>query len=210
MRLSILIFGFLIINFILSCKKEQITQSKPTYQFPTTIGSTWEYSLEDTSVNIYNGKSTVSFGKVSVKIIGEKTLVNGKKSKIWLFNYPDKNDTLYSCLSNDSLIFYYEDGKYLGIKYGFILPFKVGNEWELGWLKYKVASHDTLNLASGIFLNTFHVKEFENQGNVYGWNDYFIDPGVGIVKYHYGTGVTLTEINHKIGWELISYKINSE
>jgi len=192
----------------ISCKK----MNEPDYnnpgksQFPMSVGSVWEYAIVDTLIHTYTGETEIHHDTVDVTIIGTTTLSNGKNAAIWQYKFRNKIDSLFVFLSDDSLIFY-DDDEYLTIKFGFMLQLQANNEWELSAINYKVFLKDTLQVPVGLFVKVYHVEEYERQGNVIGWNDYFIVPKIGIVKYHYGTFFTISEINNNIEWKLLAYSI---
>ena len=181
-----------------------ISTNHKTFQFPLTVGSSWKYSIIDTVVHTYTGEKEIDLDTVQVTIV-DSTVINGKKATIWEYKFKDKTDTLFAQLSGDTLLFYAADAKYK--KFGFILPLELGEEWQLPAKDYKVVAVRDLQLPAGLFKNVFVVREMERQGNAYGFNEYFVKSDVGIIKYHYGTFVTLAEINHKTKWELLSYRI---
>ena len=87
---------------------------------------------------------------------------------------------------------------------------KQNKEWQLSTSDYKVFLKDTLNSPVGLFTEVFQIKEYSVRvGNTAGYNEYFIVPQIGIVKYKYGIFTTVSEINHKSVWQLLFYQIKN-
>lgn len=199
--------------FVISCEKTKEPISSNTEEppkvshFPLTVGSSWKYAIVDTLIYTYTGETEIHHDTVDVTIIDSTILPNGENAVIWQYVFRNETDSLFACLSNDTLFFYDTDGNHLVLKFGFVLPLQVSNEWEFLLLDYRVFQKDSVQVPAGLFVDVFHVREREKQGNSIGWNDFFIAPKVGIVKYRYSTIVTLWEVNHKIGWELLTYQI---
>ena len=204
-------FTLIIIFFwgMTSCQKitEPIEKDKRASQFPMSVGSTWVYSIVDTVVYTYTGKTEIFYDTVKVSIVGFTNLPDGKEATVWQYQYRDTVDTLFVNLAGDTLLFYQKNGDYLLLKSGFILPLQVDKQWQLSVFDYWVEQADTVQVPAGVFINVFDVLERPRVGNVVGLNHYFIAPQVGIVKYYSGTFATFAEVNHKIEWKLLSYTI---
>ncbi len=207
----ILSLAFILGVGVLSCKRTTEPEQTPVhfskFQFPASVGSWWKYAIIDTLLYTYTGKIEISYGEVKVTILDSTTLPNGKSAKIWQYKYTDHIDTLYSSFSGDTLIFYNLYKQHLSEKFAFLLPLEAGKEWDISCCEYKAFLSEIVQVPAGTFENVINVREHERQGNALGWNNYFIAPYVGLIKYRYHTFVTLFEKNHKIEWKLLSYNL---
>ncbi|MFQ5751766.1 MAG: hypothetical protein ACE5HI_07200 [bacterium] len=209
MKRLFIISGVLVFWFgLFSCKdvNEPVYESYGT-SFPLSIGSWWQYGIVDTLIYTYTGVIEIHYDTVRATIEDSTTLPNGKSATVWIYEFKDRTDTLYASLSDDTLLFYRWDGKILTVRSGFILPLQIDQQWQLSILDYEVESMEDIEVPAGKFKNVFLVREHERQGNAFGWNSYYIAPDFGIIKYKYGTFVTLSEINHKIEWKLLSFYV---
>ena len=211
MRLIKLLSFIFCLFLIFSCEKDKNPTSAGNgrIEFPMDIGSSWIYSIIDEAYNSYTGSTEITYDTVDVKIINSTILPNGNKAFIWQYKFRDSSDSIFVSQSFDTLYFYY-DKKYLNIKFGLVFPLKQNKEWQLSTSDYKVFLKDTLNSPVGLFTEVFQIKEYSVRvGNTAGYNEYFIVPQIGIVKYKYEIFTTVSEINHKSVWQLLFYQIKN-
>jgi len=206
MRLKNFWFSIFCISLILSCEKDKNPISSSS-EVPMEIGSRWRYSIIDTAYDIYTHNFEVLYDTVDVKIIDTTVLPNGNIAKIWQYQFRDRIDSVFVAQSVDTLYFYW-DTTYLFIKFAILFPLEVNKEWQISFFDYKVFLTDTLFSPAGLFTDVFQIKEYPARiGNSFGTNEYSIVPDIGIVRYKYGISVTITQINHKSKWQLLSYNV---
>ncbi|RMG68018.1 MAG: hypothetical protein D6715_03400 [Calditrichaeota bacterium] len=198
----------------LSCdrNKDFLEIPGPIYEsetdiFPLRVGSWWKYNVVDTLIYTFTGKKEVSQSRLTVTIVDSTILPNGLAATVWTFNQNGKIDTLFAGFRGDTLLFFKKHSKSFFIRFGFLLPLQVGKVWRLPLRDYQVLSRQEVRVPAGTFKNAFLVQEIEREGNAFGGNSYFIAPGFGIVKYRYGTFVTLSETNHVVVWNLVSFDV---
>ena len=209
MRFIKLLYLLFCLFFIFSCQKDKnpISAENGEIEFPMNIGSNWKYSVTDTIIHTHPVSMEILYDKVDVKIIDSKVLSNGNKAMIWQYNYRNTIDSIFVSQSFDTLYFYNDD-KYLNIQFGIIFPLELNKKWQLSTSDYKVFIKDTLYTSIGLFTDVFQLKEYSVRvGNTTGYNEYFIVPQIGIVRYKYGIFTTLSEINHNSEWKILSYNI---
>jgi hypothetical protein len=194
-------FVFLILIFsavFTCCKKDdtQIENINGSEYFPNSIGDYWKYKYVDSLNN------STSF--VDVNIVGNKTLLNGQVSKVWVLKFTDKVDTNYVYQIGDTVRFL---NVYFETVNTYVTPLLANNKWENSFLfdSVEVKEQRTFILNNKNFDNSFLLNE-----HGYGFNynltsvEWFC-PDVGML--------TRTRKEFNLGpsdnsyWELVEYQL---
>ncbi len=166
--------------------------------FPNQVGDSWSYSVFDST--------TLKTQTVVVKIVGDTLFSNGDRFKIWEYRYPDKTDTGYVNIVNDTINFNFKSGFY-NTKYTF--PLYVGKSWLSGKSgsthSSTVEKIESITVPAGTFKDCYQIKT-TIVGYNYGLvtNDWFM-PGVGFIQHHINErsfGPADIQV-----WKLVNYTI---
>ncbi len=175
-----------------------------TNDFPLQVGDRWTYHVIDSIKNIND--------TVTVKINNVKYLPNGTIRYIWLFKFTDKIDSLYLERKIDTLSFLpiSLNGFYNGLS-KLVLPIKVGSTWGgIGDEAGSVASIDTVIVQGGTFYNAFRIVQSGFCCNDYSRIQFWIQPGVGIVKEINSIFISEEPNSRRLeNWELLSYSVSN-
>ena len=182
----------------------QKIQLDTTNDFPMHVGDSWTYHVIDSIKNIND--------TVIVKINNVMYLPNGTIRFLWLYKFSDKIDSLYLERTIDTLNFspISIDGFYNGIS-KLVLPLKDGNTWGgIGDETGSINSIDTVTVPGGTFDNAFRVVQSGFCCNDYNRIQFWIQPGVGIVKEINSILITVEPNSRRLEkWELLSYSVNN-
>ncbi|RMG64560.1 MAG: hypothetical protein D6715_09550 [Calditrichaeota bacterium] len=171
------------------------------------VGTEWIYELADTTANLYRRSFVVSKDTLSILVREEIPLEGCDRAVRWVIFRNGEADSMVVCQQGDSaILFFREDrfGRHLWLRFPF--PLLPGRTWAGDFADYSIDRVSRLELPSGEFFNVIRVKEIERQGNSAGFNAYYLDPRFGILKFYWGTIVTLFEVNHLISWDFLKKK----
>ena len=181
-------FSILLIIFLIGCQK---TNNTPSVEFfPNKVGDHWVYKYSPTL------SPEIDTGLINVDIVGQTTLPDGEKAKIWATRYsndPNNIDTSY-VVSVASLVKIYNGDICLpcttqmpGERRRYILPFVVNNKWFSALVfgdTTRVLSELNLSTPAGIFKNTFQLsKTIGYAVNSYTIDTIFLSPNIGMTKF---------------------------
>ncbi len=204
------VFFALFILFIFSCQRNNnpISSDNTEIFFPTTIGSSWNYSFVDTTFFIFYPDSfIVKTDTIHLEIVSNHLQSNSKREIIGLLGSGNSIDSLFLNYSSDTLFFYTKNSsKYFTSELVLIFPLKEGKKWKYRPFDYEVSTIDSLKLPFGSLKDVFVVKQLlKRVGNSGGENIYYIKPGIGIVKFVYRLWTTMRDTNYRKIWQLINY-----
>lgn len=200
-----ILYILLVISVLgLSCK-HNVTEpvpDKPIADFPNTVGNFWVYSV------LYG--SSVQPETVTVRIVGDTTILGNMSVKIWQTTNGLYIDTTFVRGSSDTIDFipkYFVDLNEGWTRY--VFPLEVGKTWRGNYAfddTSTVVEIDTVSGNAGTFPNAFLVKESAWSYNFRLWVSTWMVPKVGIVRqnivvYNFGP---LT----KTSWELLRYDVS--
>ena len=193
---------------LLSCQKQSNPLSVETEvpAFVKNIGAIYQYAVTDTTLFIFHADSLqISNDTATVAIIGYTVLPDGRKAFIWQRTFKGETDSILVTVSRDSVFFESRNG-YFASDLALVFPLQNGKSWKYSFFDFSVAALKRLRVPAGTFKNVFAVKQVVKRiGNTFGYNEYFIDPQVGILKFLSRISSTMGETNHRIKWELINY-----
>jgi hypothetical protein len=180
--------SILLILLLTGCQKTNNTASAEF--FPNQVGDHWVYKFSPSL------SPEIDTGLIHVDIVGQTTLPDGEKAKIWATRYSnDLNniDTSY-VVSDASLVKIYNGDICLpcttqmpGERRRYILPLVVNNKWHSALVfgdTTKVLSELNLSTPAGIFKNTFQLsKTIGYVVNSYTIDTIFLSPNIGMTKF---------------------------
>jgi hypothetical protein len=179
------------IFFILLLTACQKSNNRPSTEFfPNQVGDHWVYRYSPTvSPEIYTGF-------INVEIVGQTTLPDGEKAKIWATRYssdPNFIDTSYVISEATLVKIYYGDlclpctTQMPGEKRRYVLPLVINNKWFTAFFSgdtTKVLSEISLSTPAGIFKNTFQLsKTIGYSVNSYTKDSIYLSPNIGMTKF---------------------------
>ena len=177
-------------------------QNDTTNDFPLQVGDSWTYHIIDSLNNIID--------TVSVTINNVSYLPNGTIRYLWLYKFSNKIDYLYLERKIDTLSFLpiSSDGFYNGLS-KLVLPLKVGNTWGgIGDEMGSIDSIDTVTVPAGTFDGAFMAVQSGICCNDYSRIEFWIQPGVGIVKEINSIFISVEPNSRRLEkWELLSYSV---
>lgn len=180
--------GILLILLLTACQKSANTPSAEF--FPNQIGDHWVYKYSLTRL------PEIDTGLIYVDIVGQTTLPNGEKAKIWATRFssdPNQIDTSYVA-SDASRVKIYDGGICLpcttrmpGERRRYNFPLVVNKEWYSA-LSFgdttKVLSELNLSTPAGNFKNTFQLsKTIGYAVNSYTLDTILLSPNIGMTKF---------------------------
>jgi hypothetical protein len=180
--------SILLILLLTACQK---TNNTPSAEFfPNQVGDHWVYKY---SLSL---SPDIDTGLIKVDIVGQITLPDGEKAKIWATRYsndPNNIDTSY-VVSDASLVKIYNGDICLpcttqmpGERRRYILPLAVNNKWYSALVfgdTTKVLSELNLSTPAGIFKNTFQLsKTIGYAVNSYTIDTIFLSSNIGMTKF---------------------------
>lgn len=153
--------------------------------FPNKVGDKWIYNVYDSI--------KVRMDEVSVEITGTTSLPKGEVATIWVYKYPDKNDTNFVFQSGDTVKFIRASDlnpDYYVIRKKYIIPLSVGNSWTNLFLYDSIhVIKETLLLVNNLkFDSTYFLTEKGQTFNYFIYAEEYFKPTIGIVqlsKYEY-------------------------
>lgn len=189
--------------------------NKPTSSyFPLTPGSTWTYAQYDSTYSNYEIKKLYSDSqtRVTVTILKNVQVDSNHVKSLWQFQFPGHTDTAFVSSASDSVRL-----EIPSLSYGpatFILPLSIGQKWSGKGINgtFSVVSPDTLLLNGLNFSKAWQIMQYPEEmvGNEYVGIDYWVQPGVGIVKADKRDNCTVCGTYNVVVWELLSYNLNPQ
>lgn len=177
-----------------SCKNSPTQISEvPSMEFPNNIGNSWTYSHFDSLAQ----KSD----SVLVTIVGQTNLTPDQVATIWQFKYPNRIDTGYVTVSQDTVRLVSS-----GRSFRILFPLQVGNKWVEDYVNdtNRVVGYGPITVVAGSFSGAYQIVESWGGFNDYGSIARWFVPAVGIVRM-YHRGWSFGEANET--YELIRYQI---
>ena len=166
--------------------------------FPNQIGDSWTYSVFDST--------TLKTQTVVVKITGDTIFSNNEKFKVWEYHYPDKIDTGYVNIVENTLNLNTKDSFY-NTKY--IFPLYPGKSWLSGiggfYHNSTVEKIDTVTVPAGSFIDCYDIRTEIAANNYALIEDSWLKPKVGIIykrSWEHNNGYFDIKI-----WKLVSYTL---
>ncbi len=198
----------LLFSLFISCEFSTRPLQISDQPIPLDVGTWWQYAITDTLIDTYTGEQTVTRYTGTVRVVANTRLPDGKTASLVTIQYANQLDTLYVRFQDDTLLVYRVDDNTMVIQMGFIFPLKPGNTWQMGIADYRVEQQRVVTVPAGTFRDGYDVREYPRIGNLVGWNQYTLVPGVGLVQYHMAISITLSEINHRMLWQLTRYELS--
>ena len=180
--------------------------------FPNTVGSYWIYDVYDSSNPHYPPRPKQY--SVTIKVLGTKTMIDGKQASMWQYEYPWEIDTNYIRIEGDTVKTFDKDysSSISDFDYPrqiFILPFKDQTGWN-----GKLIGIDTFIVAKCYNISTSYIS-YDTCYNIYHYNyelpdlvyydNYWFKPNIGFVKIYYKDWFAPY---YKSVWNLKEYKLN--
>ncbi len=194
----------LLVSLFIGCDKltSPIETRLELNSFPTQEGSYWIYEVTDSIQNIYD--------TLKVSILDNTILSNGKAVKIWEYRYSENVDTLFVAIEEDTISFYQGTITSFAEKLKIIFPLFDNKNWDTRVGEANVGPNEYLCLPSTRNYYTYRITIYPTHFmNSAGIDQYFISPGIGIIKYIDSMWTTLNPASyHYTVWELINYHIN--
>ncbi len=198
----------LLFSLFISCEFSTRPLQISDQSIPLDVGTWWQYAITDTLIDTYTGEQTVTHYTGTVRVVANTRLPDGKTARLVTIQYANQLDTLYVRFQDDTLLVYRVDDNTMVIQMGFIFPLKPGNTWQMGIADYRVEQQRVVTVPAGTLRDGYDVREYPRIGNLVGWNQYTLVPGVGLVQYHMAISITLSEINHRMLWQLTRYELS--
>ncbi len=209
------VFYFLIIVFIVSaCKKENISNQVASDYFPNTIGDTWHYVVNDTTVNrSHPHDSTAMQYNMTVMVVDSIHLQDGTKANVWVFYYPGAiNDTNYVYTKGDTIHFEnVNETKYSEFPRQYIVPLSLHQSWQYSVPSINDVTIDRqsdVSVGSILFANSFHIWGYSGMPDATFLVDEWVEESVGIVKRRIDPIGELIDPRHVRAWSLVSFHLN--
>jgi|GEM_PF-3124532 len=193
-----IIFIFVAIVTLVSCKKENEEPSLSDQYFPNRVGNHWIYDRFDSLEMV----ST----ELRIDIIRDSIAGDGQTYAMWVFSNSKMYDTLYVRTTEDSVLFYrYPEGYPLEIM---LQPLSTGKKWTQPYMVRDssfVLSKDTLAIGSFQYTNAYKIHRRLSAFNDYMSEDRWFVPYLGIARlenWHYLFGWISKE-----NWQLKSFNL---
>ncbi len=167
---------------ITSCHKDTvkpITNIPASEYFPNKVGDKWIY-------NVYDSVK-VRMDEVSVEITGITTLPKGEVATVWVYKYPDKNDTNFVFLSGDTVRFVpasnLNPNDYV-VKETYVIPLSLGNSWTNLFLydSVHVPKETKISVDNLQFDSTYFLIEKGETFNYFIYAEEYFKPTIGMVR----------------------------
>jgi hypothetical protein len=210
---SIFHIGVILLVLATGCKKNNpgdVTNATSYESFPNTIGDRWRYQVIDTTIQVNQDSSSVTYN-VDVVIVDTVKIQNGITASLWQFNYPDHADTNYVYYSGDTIKFMDKTGWYLLGQ--FIFPFTSGSSWQLVISPPELPQFVTVSGPTNITVNNYTFSEAWRINGGAGGPDtsFYIDDWfkdhIGFVKKYFNSYGELLFTRHNLDWSLVSYQL---
>lgn len=172
-----------------------ITYSKD--YFPNSVGNEWVYSVYD---SVLAKQETVI-----VKIVGTKMLSTGQIGTIWTFHYPERTDTNYVVIQNDTVVFH--SSSLFGVTHTYVIALFSGESWIGDWIydQYSVPTIGSKIVNKVQFDSAAQIREYGYSPNFLRRKDEWFVPRLGMVyRYRFEYDFSLPDI--KV-WTLVSSKL---
>ena len=192
--------------------------------FPLTTGSTWTYAVYDSTYSMHSNLVSASNIQVTVTVLKNVQVDSTHLTSLWQFQFPGHTDTVSVTLTGDSVRIKvlpttsYTPPNAIFITpepVDFILPLSVGQKWSGEGINgtYSVISEDTLSINGMSYSRAWHIVQTPEEaiGNEYIGYEYWIQPGVGIVKAHEDDACTVCGTDGNtvvVVWKLLSFNLN--
>ncbi len=189
MKIITYVISFVFAIAIISCVDVQRTYRKPVLlEFPLRPGSSWIYKHYDATTKILD--------TVSVYIDSEEPLEDGSYKYDWVFKSKTGAVTYPVYLTGTTIKSLPKPFGAFGIVTQLTFP-----------LKTMRPQHPQVMVPAGVFPKCFLIKRSPHIGNTRGLFQYWISPGIGIVKISKKMFDTIRFEQIDESWELISYTV---
>ncbi len=171
-------------------------------------GTTWSYVVSDTAYNGYTHSFSVQWDTVKIVVEPIKGWDQCDQIVKWVISGRTMQNTWVICQKTDSVLFFQRVNEpHPTLMAGFVFPLQPGMTWHQGIADYQVDRAGPLEVPFGTVAEVIRIRQKFRIGNSFGADLFFLHPEFGILRYYQGTGVTLSEINHFVSWELLSKSI---
>ena len=219
-RSSIYLFLIIAAGLLTSCQlfgsRDSNTDKPSSSYFPLTTGSNWTYTVYDSAYSARHGTNrldSTSQERVRESILKNIQADSNHVTSLWQFQFSGQIDTVSISSASDSVKL-----EIPSISYGpttFIFPLHIGQKWSGKGINgtYEVISADTLSFNGMSFSNAWHIVQYPEEaiGNEYVNIEYWIQPGVGIIKIYIRDNCTVcgsAGTSKVVVWKLLSYNVS--
>lgn len=194
----------ILILLLSSCRLFNAHHNPFVEDFPNRIGDSWTYKYTE-------GNGNQQY--IKVRIVGQDTLHNGEKAKIWQYKYPNFMDSVWVTSNDSEAVFYNKPccNRMPIQRLRLLFPLNVGNSWHTD-APYgdttRVMDESTITVPAGTFRNVYRIsKTMGYVTNSWTKDTLWYKNKVGIIRKSQAE-FSLGSLPGNGTWELQSYVIH--